>query len=110
MHIQDLINKEAEQFINELNGNEFTLKDYRKIVFGNCSNILRSKAKLNGLNEFVNNPNTQIKGVGNNGSIMAHYIKQAQHEVKIWTKEANKQYMYQCTTCKERFILRIDNH
>lgn len=90
MNIQDLINEEANLFIKELNGREFTVADYRNILFGNCSNILKSKAKKFVLTNFVTHPSVQLRGVGNNGVIMDKYIEEADFEIKLWEKEAYK--------------------
>lgn len=88
MHIQDLINEEAKQFIKELNGKEFTVADYRKIMFGNCSNILKSKTKKFALTNFVKHPSVQLRGVGMNGIVIAKHIEEADYEIKLWEKNA----------------------
>ena len=88
MHIQDLINEEAKRFIKELDGRVFTVADYRKILFGQCSSILRAKSKKGALTEFVKHPSVQLRGVGMNGVIMNKHIKEADDEVKHWEKEA----------------------
>ena len=91
IHIQELINLEAKKFIKELNGREMTVADYRKIVFGNCTNILRSNAKKCALTNFVKHPNVQLRGVGRNGIIINEHINDAEEEVQMWRNLSLKQ-------------------
>lgn len=84
MNRQDLINEAAKQFIKELDGKEFTVEHFRKIIFGNCNNMLKSAAREFAFRDFVIHPSVQIHGVGMNGVVMDKFIKDASEETKMW--------------------------
>jgi hypothetical protein len=91
MHTQDLINEAAKKFIQELDGKEFTVQHFRTILFGNCSNFLKSSAKENILLDFVRHPSVQLRGVGMNGNVMDKFINEAKSEKEMWKNDLLKE-------------------
>ena len=87
MHTQDLIDEAAKKFIKDLDGKEFTVKHFRKILFGNSANILKSLAKEQLLLDFIKHPSVQLRGVGNNGIVMDKFIKNTREEKEMWINE-----------------------
>ena len=84
MHKQDMINEAALKFIKELDGKEFTVQHFRDILFGNCSNFLKSLATENVLIEFNKHPSVQLRGVGMNGIIMERFLTEIKEEKEMW--------------------------
>lgn len=91
MLTQDLIDEAAKKFIKELDGKEFTVKHFRKILFGNSVNILKSLAKEQLLLDFIKHPSVQLRGVGNNGIVMDKFIKNTREEKEMWINELYKE-------------------
>jgi hypothetical protein len=87
MHIQDLINESAKKFIQELDGRQFTIQDFRSIIFGKCSNLLKSSAKEDILLSFNRNPSVQLRGVGMNGVVMNRFIEEIRAEKEMWKND-----------------------
>lgn len=86
MHTQDLVNEAAKKFIRDLNGKEFTVQDFRNIIFGNCNQYIVSSKKEGLLLDFVRHPSVQLRGVGMNGIIMDKFIKDVTFEKDLWHK------------------------
>lgn len=91
MHTQDLINEAAKKFIQELDGKEFTVQHFRTIIFGNCSNFLKSSAKEGILLDFIRHPSVKLRGVGMNGNVMNKFINEAKSEKEMWKNELLKE-------------------
>jgi hypothetical protein len=93
MHTQDLINEAAKKFIKELDGKEFTVAHFRKIIFGSCANLLKSSSKEQILLDFVRHPSVQLRGVGMNGNVMDKFIQEAKSEKEMWRNELVKEIL-----------------
>lgn len=91
MHTQDLINEAAKKFIEELDGKEFTVSHYRKIIFGNCASLLKAYCKRQILLDFKNHPSVKLNGVGMNGNVMDKFIKDVNFQIDLWHNELIKE-------------------